>query len=94
MKLSIISVCSHFSRAARDAGSAAGGSRHSVQNSTKDELLHFSLRALRSGDLLQISGIFYFLAGSYFILKFPTWKSGLGKLVFGHLNSILRLKKL
>lgn len=48
-----ISVCSHYSLEVKDSGTAAGGSRHSVQNRRKDELLHFSLHTLRTGVLLQ-----------------------------------------
>lgn len=50
-----ISVCSHFSLAARDSGTAAGGSKRSVQSSRKKELLHFGLHTLISGDPLQTS---------------------------------------
>lgn len=35
----------------------------------------------------------YFLAGSWFITKFPTWESVLEKFMFSQLNSILKLKK-
>lgn len=51
-----ILVSSHFSLAVRDSGTAAGGSRHSVQNTKEDEHLCFDLYTLTSGDLVQTSG--------------------------------------